>query len=510
MEKEKKNLEQVVNDLQWRIDESKHNTWDQLLSNFSERESWWSNGEYLKLYERQNQVAEALRNWWAEHNIKDKHGNNPYFANPWCLSFDDDVIVLNSLRNVHFIKDNNWSFEEIPLLADKLRYNDTAIREVYKVWDYYLVDLCHLSHGHGILQDANWKDMISRYVVNKKWKCPIELWDQNGDIQFFINQRWKYEVTKWWKWDKVWHTIYDKNMEKIAEFEDVKWLPSQQKYNVEYCDDEVCICTKREHGPSQEYAIFDKNWLVVEGTRHGLDLILYKDNFEKYLNEKKEKEERDRAAYTKLIHIPFEERYMSKNHCKIVYNNDEQTDISINNDKSELLYHLWEVTDKHFDESVLEFTSKEWEQVRINNRKKDNNILFIEITNYKKNTKKSIFVDKTTWEKKEFDGFKWENSSLNWKLIEVFVTGNKSEIYDDHLNLLWTKLRSRWNMYAVVTYKENGAEQRSLYSEKTWKKLCEIWLGERNAIVPREYRDENWNEHYIVIQKGGASHEVTP
>lgn len=510
MDEENKNLEQVSDNSQSKITEWNQKIWDQLLANFVEWELQWSNGEYLKLYERQNQIAEALRNWWNEHNIKDKHGNNPYFTDPWCLSFDDDVIVLNSLRNVHFIKDNNGSFEEIPLLPNKLWYNDTAIRGVFKVWDYYLVDLCHLDQNNKVLQDINWNAKISRYVVNKYWKSPIELWDQTGDIQFFVNHRWKYEVTKWWKWDKVWRTVYDKNMEKIAEFEDVKWLPSQQKYNIEYCDDEVCICTKMEHGPAQEYAIFDKDGLVVQGTEHGLDLIRYRDNFEKYLKGKKEKAERDRDAYTKLIHIPFEERYMAKNHCKITYNNDEKTDISINNDKWELLYHLWEMTHKHFDENKLEFATKEWESVQILNRNKDNNILFIQITNYNKDTKKSIFIDKTTWEKKEFDGFMWKFSFLNWKLIEVFLTGDKSEIYDDHLNLLWNKLRSKWSMYAVATYKGNGAEQRYLYSEKTWKEICEIWLGDKNAVIKREYQDENWNYHYIVVQKDGTPIEVIP
>jgi hypothetical protein len=43
---------------------------------------------------------------------------------------------------------------------------------------------------------------------------------------------------------------------------------------------------------------------------------------------KKSNEKRNRMRST-----PFEERYMDKNHCKIVYKDDKKTAIAIENDK---------------------------------------------------------------------------------------------------------------------------------------------------------------------------------
>ena len=56
-------------------------------------------------------------------------------------------------------------------------------------------------------------------------------------------------------------TIFNKNMEKIAEFEDMS-EESKRNYNIKYWDDDTFIFYNRKDPQNPEYIIFDKTGIV--------------------------------------------------------------------------------------------------------------------------------------------------------------------------------------------------------------------------------------------------------
>jgi hypothetical protein len=146
--------------------------------------------------------------------------------------------------------------------------------------------------------------------------------------------------------------------------------------------------------------------------------------------------------------------------------------------------------------------------MRITERNKDSGVLCIHkyVWGY---AKKSIFINKATWEKLEFEWFKWENSILQWRLIEVFVNWYDSEIYDENLDKLWMRLWSGYWLYAVAR-QENWGIRSYLYDSNTWKELFEIDGESGSNIIKRTYEDEKWQYHLIIEKKDWTLVEIVP
>ena len=464
-------------------------------ANESEKLDW----EYLQLWNKQNEVAKKIESYFVENWIMD-NGGYPIRISPKNIEFDGDTIIVNNTWENYFFKLKNGQLEEIPLISDKIVAN-TKIRNVYKVWNCYKVELCFLN--------GNWWDRILYYYINKDWEYVPEFGEQTWNENFYKSGFWSYECdVDIPNSNKIVRKIYNEKMVKLAEFEDEKEIAAQ-KYVVQYCDDDCCIFWIRKDSVYPEYMICDKTWKLWEWKISDLQRIEYVKRFQKILDQNEDA----RKKYMKFNSIPFEERFMEKNHCKIIYNNDEKTDVSICNDKWDLLYNFWDVVGHDFNENRPEFYTKQGDTIRLNNWSTDNNVLFIEVIKYNRgmgnSKKKSLFIDKITWDKKEFEWFQWEYSFQFWKLAEVYYTWEDAEIYDESLNLLWNRLRSDSNLYAV-SRQESWEVKTYLYSQKTWKVVCEIDWTKWLLVIKNVYEDGDWKSHYIIEQKDGTLCEVTP
>ena len=180
---------------------------------------------------------------------------------------------------------------------------------------------------------------------------------------------------------------------------------------------------------------------------------------------------------------------------------------TIQNDKWETLYEITDVLNFYENSYSPRFRTKDG-TMRITERNNDSGVLCIHkyVWGY---AKKAIFINKTTWEKLEFEWFKWENSILQWRLIEVFVNWFDSEIYDENLNKLWMRRWSGYWLYAVAR-QENWEIRTYLYDSNTWKEICEIESKSSSNIIKRDYRDDDWKYHLIIEKKDGTLIEVSP
>ena len=471
-------------------------------ANESEKLDW----EYVQLWKKQQSTAKEIEEYFEQNKITEDGWIKKYVT-PQSVEFDWDLIKINHLRDNHFFKRENWQIKEIPIIPDKI-YGDSAIRSVYKVWDYYRVELCFLNK-YGRVKD----NAIFNYIIDKDGNYIPELWQQTWKEKIYLNGFWCYVYDKESTDNKqILRCVYNSKMEKIAEFVDEKDT-EYQKYRIQYCDDNFCICYKAIRSANPEYIIFDRTGVVWEWTKSDLQWNEYMQKYKKIEEEKEINAQKFREERARVNAIPFEERFMEKNHCKIVYNNDEKTDVSICNDKWDLLYNFWDVVGHDFNDNRPEFYTKQGDTIRLNNWSTDNNVLFIEVIKYNRgmgnSKKKSLFIDKTTWDKKEFEWFQWEYSSQFWKLAEVCYTWEDAEIYDESLNLLWNRLRSNSDFYAV-SRQENWEVKSYLYSQKTWKVVCEIDWTKWSRVIKNVYEDKGWKSHYIVEQKDGTLCEVTP
>jgi hypothetical protein len=187
---------------------------------------------------------------------------------------------------------------------------------------------------------------------------------------------------------------------------------------------------------------------------------------------------------------------------------NEKRDIAtIQNEEWKTLYEIKDILDFYEDDYKPEFRTRDW-NFRITERDKDSRVLCIHkyVRGY---AKKSIFINKATWEKLEFEWYKWENLILQWRLIEVFVNWYDSEIYDENLDKLWMRLWSGYWLYAVAR-QENWGIRSYLYDSNTWKELFEIDGESGSNIIKRTYEDEKWQYHLIIEKKDWTLVEIVP
>ena len=318
------------------------------------------------------------------------------------------------------------------------------------------------------------------------------------------NSRWFRELLEEkYEWNKNIEsklTIFDKNFDVLFTIE------NSQQYWIQYCDEEICICQdKMEYFP-KKYIILSKTWIIAQWTE---DELKWNEHMQKYLEieelrQKRRKENDDKKREKRRL--PFGERFKEINHCVMSLN--EKRDIAtIQNEEWKTLYEIKDILDFYEDDYRPEFRTRDW-NFRITERDKDSWVLCIHkyIWGY---AKKSIFINKTTWEKLEFEWFKWENSILQWRLIEVFINWYNSEIYDENLNKLWMRIWSGYRLYAIAR-QENWEIKVYLYNLDTWKELFEIENKSSSNIIKRDYKDENWQYHLIIEKKDWTLTEVTP
>jgi len=454
-------------------------------------------GEYMKLWREQKSVANEITEYLAQKGITYNDGGKIYII-PETVEFDGDLIHVNNIRGHYFFKRENWQLKQIPLIPDK-KVGNCQIRYVLKVWDYYKVELCFLDEKWWVKKDEKWWDVYSNYYIDKDGKYLPELWIQTGKERLFVNRFGCYEYNQK-KWDnKMLRTIFNKNMEKIAEFED-KPEERQWSYNVKYCDDDTCICYKRIDSQNPEYVIFDRTGVVWQWTQDSLKWNEYMQRFLKVVDDEDKAQAEYAAEYKRIKSIPLEERFIDTNHCKIVYDNEEKKGMSILNDKWEVLYKLWNIKKVSYNYNSPHFYTNEWDNIDIKDREKDNNVLLLQMRNYTNNTSKSILINKTTWEKKEFEWFRWEYTFRDWKLIKVFLNGDKAEVFDDDLNYIWmydNELRDVW--FPSVKREENWVTKYYMISEKTGKIITEY---QRHPIgLQRPYfnhYEKDWKKYFIV------------
>lgn len=496
------------------------------LSNKEDKETADNDWEYLKLYERQNKVAQQLQKRAEENNLRDINGEKLSFS-PEKLEFDWDVIIYNSPRLSdlpHLFIMENKSFKEIQLLPEKIypidrQWNWVIPRNIKKIKDgVYCVELVHLKNNWveqrwGIWDAYLW-DYNESYFIDKTGKVLDQIWKlwnfvekdgiysrhnrQHASLWFRQTEFSKYDFK--WKLQSKSLTIFDKNLHKLFTIE------NSQQYRVQYCDDQVCICQDTKEYFTKKYIIVDKTWIIAQWSE---DELKSNEHMQKFLEveeqrQKIRKESGDKER--KKRKLPFGERFKEINHCIILQDKERQTAI-IQNDKWKVLYEIWDVLDFYEDDYNPEFRTRDW-NLRMAARNKDSNILLVQ--KYEGGYhKKSIFINKTTWEKLEFDWIKWVYSFLHEKLIEVFVNWYDSEIYDENLDKLWTRIWSGYGLYAVAR-QENWETKAYLYNSNTWEQLCEIENGHSNKTIKRFYSGDDWKHHLIIEKKDWTLIEVSP
>lgn len=491
------------------------------LVNEEGRETMDKHWEYLELYQKQNEVAQQLEKRAEENNLKDRDWSKLFFS-PELLKFDDDIVVYSAwIPSVqpYLFRMKNWTFEEIPLLPEKIHYdgeNGVICRNIRIVKNWvYSVELVHMKNHRVEQRWGRWDvylwDYTESYFIDKSWKILEQIWQlwdfvkedgiyskhnrQYASLWFRQTELSKYDLN--WKLQSKSLTIFDKDLHELFTIE------NSQQYRVQYCDDEICIC-QDIYSPTKKYTIVDKTWIIAQWT---VDELKSNEHMQKFLEreeirQQKQKENEDKIRETRRL--PFGERFKEINHCILSFN--EKGDIAtIKNDKWETLYEITDVLDFYENDYSPEFRTRNW-NLEISERDKDSNILFMKKYEWGYQ-KKSIFINKTTWEKLELDWFKWIYSSLSWKLIEVFVNWNDSEIYDENLNKLWMRIWSGYWLYAVAR-QENWDIKTYLYNSNTWKQLFEV--DNNINVIKRTYRDEKQQYHLIIQKKDWTLIEVSP
>ena len=498
-------------------------------------ETLWNDWEYLKLYERQNETKKQLEERAEKNNIKDRDWYKLSF-HPECLSFDDDMIIYNTWmpsNQPHLFKKRDWIFEEIPLLPEKvcpidMQWNWIIPRNIRKVKDgIYCVELVHLKNKWVEQRWGKWDiylwDYSESYYIDKTWKVLEQiwkLWDFVTNDGIYSKHNWENlwwfrqtDVKKYnhdWKLQSKEWIIFDKNFEKLFTIE------NSHRYAMQYCDDQACICQDIRTYDPKKYVIIGKTWIIAQWTEEDLKS---NESMQKFLEreeerQKKQKENEDKKREKRRL--PFGERFKEINHCiislkdkpKIMWLFPQQVkSATIQNDQWKILYEIPEVLAFYEDDNRPEFNTNDW-NLRISEWNKDSGVLCIYkyVWGY---VRESIFINKTTWEKLEFDWYKWENASLQWRLIDVPVNSSDSEIYDENLNKLWFRFWS-WSWLYAIARQEAWELKCYLYSISTWKPLCEIWDKWFTSTVKRTYRDKEDNTHVIVEKKDWTLIEVVP
>lgn len=474
--------------------------------------------EYLELYERQNKVAKQLNQRAKENDKKDRNWRDLIFK-PENLDFDGNMVIYSEwipFRQPYLFSIENESFKEIPILSEKTYLNEhwnwVIPVSIEKIQDgVYEVSLKYI-RDHEVL------DYYESYYIDKSWKILETVWkiwkfkDANGNIcsNYCKENHWWFKYTEFTNYDSKWEkksqtcTIFDENFNVLHTIE------NSQLYHMKYCDAAACILEFIKNNNNQQKYIIMVNW------KSNLKKNEYMDKFlaEEAKNEHEwEKENSERRARNEM---PFEERFKDINHCIILQNNEEHK-LTITNDKEgEDKKTLIEINDfmvLNEDNNAPSIVTKDWYFI-IENRNEDSDILFLKKYDKEGFAKKSVFINKNTWEKMEFDWFEWKNSFLRWKLIQVMYTWSDSEIYDEKLEKIWKKFWAsgdEWKSLFGIMIGEKWNEKGYLYNTSTWKNLWEIDIDDKNFwwnVIKRRYSDDK-GIHYIIRKKDGTLIEVS-
>jgi hypothetical protein len=223
--------------------------------------------------------------------------------------------------------------------------------------------------------------------------------------------------------------------------------------------------------------------------------------------EMKKKKQQEIEELKRMHSTPFEERYIDKNHCKIVYKNNEKTAIAIENDKWKTLFELTNIEKISYEnEHIPYFRTNTWDVIEIKYWTDDNNLLFISDKSIKWGMiqkRKSIVINKNNWEKKEFDGCKWFDTYLNWNLIEV--CGNEQELYDDDFNYLWivddinNNISHYNNLWFYTTIKEENWEKKYYIVSKKTGKIITSYLKPVWSHLPYFNYYKEGDKTYLIV-----------
>lgn len=274
------------------------------LGNSEDKESESNDWKYLKLYERQNETAKQLEKRAEEKKVKDRDWNKLFFS-PRFLNFDNDIVIYSWWMpsvQPHIFSMKDWTFEEVPLLPEKIYYdgeNGVICRDIRIVENWvYSIELVHMENGR--VEHHNWSDYNEMYFIDKSWKILNQVWklwtilDNRGishERHMSKNFRWFRELQEeeyeWNKNIKSKLTIFDKKFNVLFTIE------NSQQYQVQYCDEEICICQDTKEYFPKKYIIVDKTWIIAQWTE---DELKSNEHMQKFL----EKEEKNKKNEKKM------------------------------------------------------------------------------------------------------------------------------------------------------------------------------------------------------------------
>ena len=397
--------------------------------------------DYVAYYKDQKETAKKLDKYfedkwikrlcWLAYHIQPNEITIYYSGKPW-----EKTIIFNTPSDPsRFFKEINWELEEVVFFPDEIVTEKYT--SIYEIWDYLCV------HAWWVNE---WQ--YTKYYIDKDGNRIQQLGEQTWKEMFSLNPYfWAYEFHK-----KTWENseicaIFNKKMEKIAEFEK-KW---GERYDVEYCNGDVCLCylEKKEEWldakgkPTvkieRRYNVFKQNQIIKEWKRSDLEKDLkWEDYMSDYFKKQedlenyiKQKEEREK--------VPLESRFKDISHCEIVYENDDKSELTIRSDTWQILYHLSDVDKIEFHGDALHVKYKDKWKEEIKGFDTDSNVLII------KSTTKVILINKSTWEKTEFNWYEWDGAERLWKIIRVFhEEADRAKIFDENLKFLW--YNNEWRM----------------------------------------------------------------
>lgn len=488
-------IEAIIEKQEWQL-------WDSLNQPIKQEkvETVDDQTDFVELYEQQLKARDLINEYYTENKIKHPSWHiNSVKAQEIRVYSDETswekLIKTNSpFDYCHLFIEKGWSIEEIAF-SDKIRENE-KIHLIYEVWKYLCIEVVDQT-----------KKTSKYYYINKKGQYIPELWDQTWEYTLCENRFGGYQYEKEISKGKKSCIIYNKNMQKIASFEDGdKWT-----YRVTYCDDNICVCSL-ENNWTKSYVVFKEGNIIHEwelkDIEKDLEWINYMKNYFDYQNEKKVTLKHDLEEYKQRNSLPLEERYKDINNCEIIYNNDENSDISIINNEGKTLYQFWDIEErKYSNENTPTFYRNNWKEIiEIKNRKTDNNMLFIQINNRDENTTQSIFINKKTWDINKFNWVEWRYSFMEGKLIKIYHNEKEdATVYDDNFNCLWvihnegSEDHNDW--YYVVKEEKKGWESDSNYyivSIKEWKKLSKCYPVDWNWRFYADRYVKNWKTYLVV------------
>jgi len=405
--------------------------------------------DYVAYYKDQKETAKKLDKYfedkwikrlcWLAYHIQPNEITIYYSGEPW-----EKTIIFNSPSDPsRFFKEINWELEELVFFSDEIAAKKHT--SIYEVWDY----LC--AHAWWVNE---WQ--YTNYYIDKDGNRIQQLGEQTWKERFSVNPYfWAYEFHK-----KIWEnseicTIFNKKMEKIAEFEK-KW---GERFNVEYCNGDVCLCylEKKEEWldargkPTvkieKRYNVFKQNKIINEWKRANLEKDL---KWEVYMSDyfKKQEEIKSNIKQQKeRENIPLEKRFKDISHCEIVYENDDKSELTIRSITGKELYHLSDVDKINFYGTSLHVEYKDkWNgYIEIDGFDSDSNVLIIRSITQSIETRKATLINKSTWEKIEFNWYEWDGAKRLWKIIKVFhEETDRTKIYDENLKFLW--YNNEWRM----------------------------------------------------------------